>query len=153
MPRSPTMPPPRRAGTPLLAVVQLKIKGLHNAAIAVAALGLGEALALPLPAMLAELSSFTGLPHRSQWVAQVKGVTYIDDSKGTNVGATLAAVAGMPGPLVLIAGGEGKNQDFAPLAAALRGKARHCVLIGRDAPLLARALSGVCPLESCSTLP
>ena len=142
-----------RAGTPLLAVAQLKIKGLHNAANALAALTLGEALALPLPAMLAELSAFTGLPHRSQWVAQVKGVTYIDDSKGTNVGATLAAVAGMPGPLVLIAGGEGKNQDFTPLAAALRGKARHCVLIGRDAPLLARALTGVCPLETCSTLP
>ena len=142
-----------RQGVPLLPVARLRIKGLHNAANALAALALGEALALPLPAMLAELESFTGLPHRSQWVADVGGVTYIDDSKGTNVGATLAAVAGMPGPLILIAGGDGKNQDFTPLAAAFRGKVRHTVLIGRDAPLLARALSGVGTLERCDTLP
>jgi UDP-N-acetylmuramoylalanine--D-glutamate ligase len=142
-----------RAGTPLMSLAQLRIKGLHNAANALAALALGEALELPLPAMLAELAAFAGLPHRSQWVADINGVTYIDDSKGTNVGATLAAVAGMAGPLVMIAGGEGKNQDFAPLAAAFRGKVRHTVLIGRDAPLLERALAGVCTLESCATLP
>jgi UDP-N-acetylmuramoylalanine--D-glutamate ligase len=82
----------------------------------------------------------------------VRGVTYVDDSKGTNVGATLAAVAGLPGPLIVIAGGEGKNQDFTPLAAAFRGKVRHTVLIGRDAPQLARALSGACTLETCATL-
>jgi UDP-N-acetylmuramoylalanine--D-glutamate ligase len=142
-----------RSGVPLLPVAQLRIKGLHNAANALAALALGEALALPLPAMLAELEAFSGLPHRSQWVADRDGVTYIDDSKGTNVGATLAAVAGMPGPLVLIAGGDGKNQDFTPLAAGFRGKVRHTVLIGRDAPVLARALSGVCTLERCDSLP
>jgi UDP-N-acetylmuramoylalanine--D-glutamate ligase len=142
-----------RASHALLPVSQLKIKGLHNAANALAALALGEALALPLPAMLEELAAFTGLPHRSQWVREVRGVSYIDDSKGTNVGATLAAVAGLPGPLVMIAGGEGKNQDFAPLAAAFRGKVRHTVLIGRAAPLLARALAGVCTLETCATLP
>jgi UDP-N-acetylmuramoylalanine--D-glutamate ligase len=142
-----------RAGAALLPLAALKIKGLHNAANALAALALGEALALPQAAMLAELAQFPGLPHRSQWVAEVAGVSYIDDSKGTNVGATLAAVAGMPGPLVLIAGGDGKNQDFTPLAAAFRGKVRHTVLIGRDAPLLARALAGVCTLEQCATLP
>jgi UDP-N-acetylmuramoylalanine--D-glutamate ligase len=142
-----------RSGAPLMPVAQLRIKGLHNAANALAALALGEALALPLPAMLAELAAFTGLPHRSQWVADLNGVTYIDDSKGTNVGATLAAVAGMPGPIVLIAGGEGKNQDFTPLGAAFRGKVRHTVLIGRDAALIAQALKGVCTLESCATLP
>ncbi len=79
-------------------------------------------------------------------------MTYIDDSKGTNVGATLAAVAGMPGPLVLIAGGDGKNQDFTPLAGAFRGKVRHAVLIGRDAARIAAALAGVCTLETCATL-
>jgi UDP-N-acetylmuramoylalanine--D-glutamate ligase len=142
-----------RAATPLLPLASLRIKGLHNAANALAALALGEALSLPLPAMLTELAEFTGLPHRSQWVADVNGVSYIDDSKGTNVGATLAAVAGMPGPLVMIAGGEGKNQDFTPLAAAFRGKVRHAVLIGRDAVLIARALAGVCTLESCASLP
>jgi UDP-N-acetylmuramoylalanine--D-glutamate ligase len=142
-----------RAATPLLPVASLRIKGLHNAANALAALALGEALALPLPVMLTELAEFPGLPHRSQWVADVNGVSYVDDSKGTNVGATLAAVAGMPGPLIMIAGGEGKNQDFTPLAAAFRGKVRHAVLIGRDAALIARALAGVCTLESCASLP
>jgi UDP-N-acetylmuramoylalanine--D-glutamate ligase len=141
------------AGSPLLPLASLKIKGLHNAANALAALALGEALALPQAAMLAELGTFSGLPHRSQWVADVNGVVYIDDSKGTNVGATLAAVDGMPGPLLVIAGGEGKNQDFAPLAAAFRGKVRHTVLIGRDGPAIARALNGVCTLETCATLP
>jgi len=83
----------------------------------------------------------------------VKGVAYIDDSKGTNVGATLAAVAGHEGPIVLIAGGDGKNQDFTPLAAACQGKVRHVVLIGRDAVLIAAALGGVCSTEVCATLP
>jgi len=142
-----------RAATPLLRVADLKIRGAHNAANALASLALGEALALPPAVMLEELRSFAGLPHRSQWIADVGGVTYIDDSKGTNVGATLAAVAGMPGPVVLIAGGEGKNQDFSPLATAFRGKVRHVVLIGRDAPLIAQALAGVCPIECCATLP
>src|SRR5207302_313724 len=94
-----------RAGEPLLPVSALKIKGLHNAANALAALALGEALGVALPAMLAELRAFAGLPHRSQWVAELNGVTYINDSKGTNVGATLAAVGGMQGTLVMIAGG------------------------------------------------
>jgi len=138
---------------PLLPVADLRIKGLHNAANALAALALGEALELPRAAMLDELREFPGLPHRSQWVAERRGVTYVNDSKGTNVGATLAAVGGMAGPLVMIAGGDGKNQDFAPLAAAFRGKVRHAVLIGRDAPLLARSLAGVCTLETCATLP
>ena len=83
----------------------------------------------------------------------MKGVAYIDDSKGTNVGATLAAVAGHEGPLVLIAGGDGKNQDFTPLAAACQGKVRHVVLIGRDAALIAAALAGACTTEVCATLP
>jgi UDP-N-acetylmuramoylalanine--D-glutamate ligase len=142
-----------RAGEPLLALKELKIQGLHNAANALAALALGEALALPGAAMLRELRSFEGLPHRSQWVADVRGVRYVDDSKGTNVGATLAAVAGMAGPLVMILGGEGKNQDFAPLAAGFRGKVRHAVLIGRDAAALEHALRGVCVLERAVSLP
>ena len=142
-----------RGTAPLLPLAALRIKGLHNAANALAALALGEALELPLAPMLRELEEFPGLPHRSQWVAELRGVTYINDSKGTNVGATLAAVSGLAGPLVMIAGGDGKQQDFAPLAAAFRGKVRHTVLIGRDAPLLARALAGVCTLETCATLP
>jgi len=103
-------------------------------------------------AMLEELREFTGLRHRSQWVAEIRGVRYVDDSKGTNVGATLAAVAGMPGTLLLIAGGDGKNQDFRPLAEALRGRARLTLLIGRDAPALAAALGDACAIQRCSTL-
>jgi UDP-N-acetylmuramoylalanine--D-glutamate ligase len=141
-----------RRGEPLLAVTEMKLAGGHNAANALAALALGEALDLPLPAMLAELKNFPGLPHRSQWVADVGGVAYINDSKGTNVGATLAAVRGTRVPVVLIAGGDGKNQDFAPLNAAFRGKLRHAVLIGRAADAIAQVLAGVCSVERCATL-
>ena len=141
-----------RRDEPLMPVSAMKIKGLHNAANALASLALGDALGLPMPAMLEALASFPGLPHRSQWVADVRGVTYINDSKGTNVGATIAAVSGMGGPLVMIAGGDGKNQDFAELAVAFRGKVRHTVLIGRDAAAIATALKGVCTLETCSSL-
>jgi len=141
-----------RRGEPLMAVASMKIKGLHNAANALASLALGEALGLAMPAMLEELATFTGLPHRSQWVADVRGVTYINDSKGTNVGATIAAVSGMAGPLVMIAGGDGKNQDFSELAGVFRGKVRHTVLIGRDAAAVGSALKGVCTLETCATL-
>lgn len=141
-----------RCGEPLLAARELKIHGMHNVANALASLAMGEALGLPLPAMLAELADFAGLPHRAQWVAQIAGVTYINDSKGTNVGATIAAVTGLAGPLVVIAGGDGKQQDFAPLAAAFHGKVRHALLIGRDAPALAAALEGVCELTRCSGL-
>jgi UDP-N-acetylmuramoylalanine--D-glutamate ligase len=133
-----------RRGEPLLTVSAMRLTGTHNAANALAALALGEALALPRPAMLAELRSFTGLAHRSQWVADVRGVHYIDDSKGTNVGATLAAVAGLRGPLLVILGGDGKGQDFRPLHAAFIGKVRCALLIGRDAQALGDALAGAC---------
>jgi UDP-N-acetylmuramoylalanine--D-glutamate ligase len=137
-----------RRGEGLLDVSRMKIAGLHNAANALASLALGEAAGLPMAAMLAALESFPGLPHRSEWIAEVAGVRFVDDSKGTNVGATIAAVAGMPGPLVMIAGGIGKGQDFTPLAQAFRGKVRHVVLIGKDAPVLAAALQGVCPTQT-----
>jgi UDP-N-acetylmuramoylalanine--D-glutamate ligase len=141
-----------RRAEPLLPLGALRISGLHNAANALAALALGEALELPMASMLTELAAFPGLPHRAQWVAEIGGVTYVNDSKGTNVGATLAAVGGMPGPLVLIAGGDGKNQDFAPLADAFRGKVRHAVLIGRDAGKIAKVLQGVCRTARAGSL-
>jgi UDP-N-acetylmuramoylalanine--D-glutamate ligase len=136
----------------LLPRSDLKLAGRHNTANALAALALGDALALPRAAMLAELREFAGLPHRSSWVADIRGVRYIDDSKGTNVGATVAAVAGLDGPLLLIAGGEGKGQDFRPLQAALRGKVRRALLIGRDARALGAALAGVCEIDYCDSL-
>ena len=141
-----------RRNEPLLPLSELRLQGLHNTANALAALALGEAVGLPTDAMLAELKSFSGLPHRSQWIAEVGGVTYVDDSKGTNVGATIAAVSGMAGPLVAILGGEGKQQDFTPLAAAFRGKVRHAVLIGRDREAIGRVLNGISTLERCDTL-
>ncbi|MFI4895173.1 MAG: UDP-N-acetylmuramoyl-L-alanine--D-glutamate ligase [Steroidobacterales bacterium] len=141
-----------RHGEPLLALSAMRIQGLHNAANALATLALGEALSLPLPAMLAELRAFSGLEHRSQWVADVRGVHYIDDSKGTNVDATLAAVAGMAGPLLVILGGEGKGQDFRPLRAALSGKVRCALLIGRDARALGEALDGACECHYVASL-
>ena len=142
-----------RHGAALLDTARMKISGLHNAANALAALALGEAAGLPMPTMLEALERFPGLPHRSEWIADVAGVRYVDDSKGTNVGATMAAVAGMPGPLVMIAGGQGKGQDFTPLAQAFRGKVRHAVLIGQDAAVLAAALEGVCTLETVASMP
>jgi UDP-N-acetylmuramoylalanine--D-glutamate ligase len=141
-----------RHGEKLLDMARMKISGLHNAANSLAALALGEAVGIPRSKMIEALEAFPGLPHRSAWIADVGGVRYIDDSKGTNVGATIAAVAGMPGPLVMIAGGQGKGQDFAPLADAFRGKVRHTVLIGQDAPLLAAALRGVCATESVDSM-
>jgi UDP-N-acetylmuramoylalanine--D-glutamate ligase len=141
-----------RGTEPLLALDELKLAGRHNAANALAALALGEALLLPRAAMFEALREFPGLPHRTEWVADIGGVRYVDDSKGTNVGATIAAVSGFAGPLLLIAGGEGKGQDFGPLALGLRGKLRRALLIGRDARALGAALGASCPIDYCATL-
>jgi UDP-N-acetylmuramoylalanine--D-glutamate ligase len=141
-----------RRGAALLPLTALKISGRHNAANALATLALGDALRLPIAPMLEELRDFPGLPHRSQWVAEIGGVKYINDSKGTNVGATLAAVGGLAGPLVVIAGGEGKGQDFAPLASAFRGKVRTAVLLGRDAAVIETALAGICQTVRVGTM-
>jgi len=98
------------------------------------------------------LRSFAGLPHRCQLVADRRGVAYIDDSKGTNVGATLAALNGFAGPLVLIAGGLGKGQDFSPLASGARGKLRAAVLIGEAAGEIAGVLAPLCPLARAASM-
>jgi UDP-N-acetylmuramoylalanine--D-glutamate ligase len=142
-----------RRGEPLLPLKSMRLQGLHNAANAMAALAMVEALDLPLAPALDALCAFGGLPHRSQWVADVKGVRFVNDSKGTNVGATLAAVQGMAGPLVVIAGGDGKNQDFSELRDAFRGKVRHVVLIGRDAAAIAATLADVCTTERAVDMP
>ena len=136
----------------IVGMSELKITGAHNAANALAALAMCEALGLPLLPCVKALRAFSGLPHRSQWVADVAGVRYVDDSKGTNVGATLAAVAGMEGPLVVIAGGQGKGQDFTPLADAFRGKVRDVILIGQDAAALDAVLSDVCQTERAADM-
>jgi UDP-N-acetylmuramoylalanine--D-glutamate ligase len=103
--------------------------------------------------VLATLLRFEGLPHRMARIAEQGGVTYVDDSKGTTVAATLAALEGIDRPVVLIAGGDGKGQDFAPLARQVHERCRAVLLIGRDAPLIEGALAATNALvERCGTL-
>ena len=135
-----------RGGEKLMPASVLRLKGRHNLANALAALALGEAAGLPMQSMLAALEAFRGLPHRMEFVSRFHDVSWYDDSKGTNVGAALAAVQGLVQPLVLIAGGDGKGQDFAPLAAALQG-ARGVVLLGKDAPVIEAALGARVPVR------
>ena len=137
----------------------LRIRGRHNAANALAALALASAIGLPLAPMLHALRDYRGEPHRVEPVAIVGGVEAFDDSKGTNVGATVAALEGLgaeraPGKLLLILGGEGKGQDFAPLAAPVARFARAAALIGRDADTIETALAGCgVPLQHHDSLP
>ena len=141
----------------LMPVRELKIRGTHNQANALAALALGHSVGLPLSSMLDSLRTFTGLAHRCQWVAEHQAVNYYDDSKATNVGAALAAIEGLggdvAGQLILIAGGDGKGADFKPLRDAVAQYCRAVILIGRDADRLAEVLSGAVPLISANTLP
>jgi len=121
---------------------ELQVSGLHNVANALAALALCRALDMPLSPLVAALRSFKGLPHRVEKIAEIDGVAYYDDSKGTNVGATEAALKGLGKPAVVILGGDGKGQDFSPLKTAVAQHARAVLLIGRDAPLIEQAIAG-----------
>jgi UDP-N-acetylmuramoylalanine--D-glutamate ligase len=139
----------------LMPVDALKIRGQHNAANALAALALCRAINLPLASLLHGLREYQGEPHRVELISTIGAVEYYDDSKGTNVGATVAALNGL-GPqqrIVLIAGGDGKGQDFAPLADPVAKYARAVLLIGRDASTIraALALSGANMID-CATL-
>ena len=137
----------------------LKIRGQHNAVNALAALALCRAIDLPLAPLLHGLRDYQGEPHRVELIMQIDDVSYYDDSKGTNVGATVAAINGLglqlqaDARLVLIAGGDGKGQDFAPLAQPVARHARAVILIGKDAAALRAALaqSGVMLID-CATL-
>lgn len=124
----------------LINLRDLKIVGLHNAANALAAAALCRGIGIDYAPIIQTLYNFKGLPHRVEWVANIDDVDYYDDSKGTNVGATCAAIAGLPQKVVLIAGGDGKGQDFSPLTASVAENARAVVLIGRDAPLIEQVL-------------
>jgi UDP-N-acetylmuramoylalanine--D-glutamate ligase len=125
----------------LLPLSEIPLTGLHNAANALAALALVHAFDVPETLALEALRRFRGLPHRLERIAGIGDVTFYNDSKGTNVGATVAALSGMMQPVVLIAGGDGKSQDFRPLASAVAARARAVVLIGRDADAIAGALA------------
>ncbi len=134
---------------PLLSVDEMRIRGAHNQANALAALALGEAVGLPLETMLQTLREFAGLEHRCQWVADKGGVSWFNDSKGTNVGATVAALNGLGATLqpnariLLIAGGDGKGQSFTDLDAPMAAFGRQLLLIGRDGPQLAAEIGAV----------
>lgn len=126
----------------LIKASELQVAGLHNVANALAALALCCSIDLPMPVLLGALKSFKGLAHRVERIACLNEVTFYDDSKGTNVGATVAALEGLGCKSVLIAGGEGKGQDFTPLNLAVKQHARAVVLIGRDALLMEAVLQG-----------
>jgi UDP-N-acetylmuramoylalanine--D-glutamate ligase len=141
-----------RGDRPLLPVAALGVAGRHNLANALAALGLGEACGLAMPAMLDALRTYRGLPHRTVLIAERNGVRWFDDSKGTNPGATAAALAGLidlgtRARVVLIAGGDCKGADFTDLAAEVARTSRAVVLIGRDAPAIEHAIAGRVPVE------
>ncbi len=136
----------------LLPVAELKTAGMHNVANALAALALGERVGLPMIAMLEALRHFKGLPHRCQWIANKNGVDWYNDSKATNVGSAEAAIKGFDRPVVLIAGGEGKGQDFSPLKDALVDKGRAVILIGRDAPVVEAALESIVPVQRAASM-
>lgn len=123
-------------GSPLIEVDTVKIKGRQNVSNALAALAMGHAVGLPMAAMIEGLQEFPGLPHRMQWVEKIRGVDWINDSKATNVGACIAALEGLNGKIVLIAGGDGKGADFSAFKKVVKERARAVVLIGKDAELL-----------------
>jgi UDP-N-acetylmuramoylalanine--D-glutamate ligase len=136
-----------RGDSLLISVNDLVMFGAHNQLNALAALAAGELVGLELPAMLQVLAEFPGLPHRMQFVARIRAVDYINDSKATNVAAAVASINSVNGMLVLIAGGDGKGGDFGELAEALEGKLRGAVLIGKDADKIAAVLGKVVPVH------
>ncbi|WP_106478375.1 UDP-N-acetylmuramoyl-L-alanine--D-glutamate ligase [Phytohalomonas tamaricis] len=145
-----------RGDTPLMAMREVRLQGLHNIANVLAALAIGSCMHWSLEAMCHVLTRFAGLPHRAEFVAERDGVCWINDSKGTNVGATLAAIEGLgptlAGKLILLAGGLGKGADFAPLAASLGRYARIAVLYGTDAGRIAQAIEHNVPVHRVDTL-
>ena len=138
---------------------EMYIQGTHNVANALACLALGEAIGLPLASMLETLKTFKGLEHRCEFVKEVQGVRYYNDSKGTNIGATLAAIDGLgaaiepqQGKVAIILGGQGKGQDFTALRDALSKYAKLAVLIGEDRAVIEKAIAGTTTLLHAASL-
>ncbi len=130
----------------LMPVKEMCLQGQQNQMNALAALALAQAAKIPLEACLHSLRHYAGLPHRCQWLREIAGVQYYNDSKGTNVGATIAAVDGLAatisGKIILLAGGQGKDADFSPLRNSLSQHVRHCLLYGEDALMIGKQLTG-----------
>lgn len=136
----------------LMPVHELPLEGSHNVANALAALALGKAVGLEYSAMCKALQNFKGLAHRMQKVAVVKDVSWINDSKATNIGACVAALEGYTQPLILIAGGDAKGADMQELVPAVQAKVKSVVLMGKDAGLIERAINGSVPVYSAATM-
>ncbi len=151
-----TQPWLMHGASPLMAVADMRLPGRHNHANALAAMALGHRLGLPLAAMQRVLKRFPGLPHRGELIGEGQGVRWINDSKGTNVGATLAAMTGLgatlTGKLIWLGGGQGKGADFTPLKAPLKRYAREAILFGVDASRLAGAVEGAVPITHTQNL-
>ena len=140
-------------GELLLEASKVKLSGIHNLANALAAALAAQALGATTGSMVQALETFEGLVHRHRTVHLADGVRWIDDSKATNVGATVAALRGYPaGSVHLILGGQGKGQDFAPLVPEVRRAVARLYLIGQDGPAIGEVLEGAAPLESCGEL-
>ena len=137
---------------PVLPVSQLKLRGRHNLSNILAALSLVKAVGVSLKDVIEPLKAFTGLPHRMQAVTEQNGIHWINDSKATNVGATIAALSGLDGKSVLIAGGQGKGADFSPLKEVIQAKARAVVLLGEDAQQIAAAIGDKVPVVCVTTM-
>lgn len=141
-----------KGGDAVLNVSELKIKGTHNIQNALAAMAMADVLKVPKTAQITALKEFSGLAHRTQWVAYIKGATWINDSKATNSGACLAALEGLNAPIVLIAGGDGKGANFGLLADAIKKNVSQIILIGRDAKKFEREAGGTTPCEFAESI-
>ncbi|MDD4906978.1 MAG: cyanophycin synthetase, partial [Methylobacter tundripaludum] len=138
--------------TCLMPLAELPLEGRHNAANALAALALGVAVGLDEQIMCDALRIFKGLSHRMQRVAEIRGVTWVNDSKATNIGACVAALQGYARKVILIAGGDAKGADMNELTPAIKEKAKSVVLMGKDAGLIKQALNGCVPVYSADNM-
>ncbi|MDO9141657.1 MAG: UDP-N-acetylmuramoyl-L-alanine--D-glutamate ligase [Methylobacter sp.] len=138
--------------SPLMPLAELPLEGRHNAANALVALALGTSIGLDAQTMCAALRKFKGLSHRMQRVAEIRGVTWVNDSKATNIGACVAALQGYARKVVLIAGGDAKGADMNELTPAIKEKAKSVVLMGKDAGLIKQALNGCVPVYSADNM-
>jgi len=143
----------RHAGRVVLETSALRLVGSHNHLNAAAAMAISDTLGWNRQQAVASLCAFAGLPHRCEWVATHGGVTWVNDSKGTNIGALEAAVGGMEGPIILLAGGQAKGADFASLIPVFKEKVRRLVLFGEDAVRIHTQLGSSIPVKLTGTLP
>jgi UDP-N-acetylmuramoylalanine--D-glutamate ligase len=141
-----------RGDEPLLPTAALSLRGEHNWANALAALALVSAAGVDPRQVLPALASFPGLPHRCQWLAEIDGVTYINDSKATNPGSTVAALTGLNGPIILIAGGQSKGADLNTLANAVTGRVSEAWVFGEDGKKIQAAIESSCPVREVADL-